>query len=144
MSCEICHKTDLPLIVILPVKNGDKLDTQACIGCAVKSDAYCKIHDSPHQGFADGTTACLKCVEDTIRGMKWMAMRYSNEIKEALSEVEYHRIVLLAQRSAMITDDSLEVSILRFIVTKAARSKKTETEIMREISSERKASILLT
>jgi len=55
------------VINILPLRHPDgRLNTLACEGCAEKSGAYCLIHQRPHLGFEDGTTACKECIDEKV------------------------------------------------------------------------------
>lgn len=68
MHCEICG-SDAKLLLLLPLRQPDgKLETLVCERCAEKSPAYCSVHQHAHQGFFDGTTACLLCVEHVVAG----------------------------------------------------------------------------
>ena len=67
MTCEICRKDLDDTIVILPIRQADgKLVTLACPPCAQQSSAYCQAHQAPHMGFAEDTTACLRCIDEEV------------------------------------------------------------------------------
>jgi len=66
MRCEICRK-DPETIVLLPLKQPDgRYNTFACMECSLESGHYCGKHDRPNLGFEDGTSACIKCVEEIV------------------------------------------------------------------------------
>lgn len=144
MKCDICEKPDPQMIVILPLRQADgKLDTLACEECARKSKAYCKKHLRPHQGFMDGSTACLWCIEELVQANKDSAVDIRDRLWEALPSHEVEDLNDAAEISADVTDSSESVAILRFIASKAKRSNQGIGEVIYEITESRSVDSIL-
>ncbi len=144
MNCDICGKQDLKWIVILPIHQSDgKLDTVACDGCARRSKAYCNKHWRTHQGFMDGSTACIYCVEELVKAHKDSAEVVRNRLVEALPPDEAEKLYNAATISAGIMDSIVSVAVLRFIASKAFRSNQSLEEVTREIVESRSVSCIL-
>ncbi len=140
MKCEICGSKDPPLLMLLPIKQKDgKLETMACKKCAEKSSAYCKKHRRIHQGFIDGTTACLSCVEELVEANRAIADKISDRINDALGEGQLQDdLNEAAETASVIMSCTVEISILRFVSSKAARTNCTVEKVIVEV--ERKGS----
>lgn len=145
MACEICGRTDSRVEVILPIKQPDgRLETMACLGCAEESSAYCLKHERPHIGFADDkTTACVLCIEETVASKTTEADKIFKALRDNLPQEEATKLELWAKESSFITEDSLAISVLRFLATKALRLKTTVEKIEKQILRAKSVELIL-
>lgn len=144
MNCEICGKRDPKVKIILPLKqlNG-KLETSACETCARNSTAYCEKHDRIHQGFIDGTTACISCIEESVKLHAEMASDFRGQLFRILSRHERQELKEAAELSSLVTGSPQETSILRFLVTKAKRDHQTIYQILEKVREKKSVRFML-
>ncbi len=144
MKCDICKKPNPELLIILPIHQADgRLDTIACEKCAKESKAYCKKHRRPHQGFIDGTTACLQCIEELVKVNKDDATSIRDRVREALPRDQVEDLNDAAEISAEVTGSSESIAVLRFIASKAMRSNQTIEEVINEITESHSVDYIL-
>ncbi len=117
-DCVFCKK-DAQQIAIIPYWDDGGLQAFACLPCAKKHNLFCKIHDCPHTGFSDRTTACLRCVDAEVRSKPDTAHIVFERLKRSLPKERFEVLCDDGAESASITGDSLEISIFRFIVVRA-------------------------
>ncbi len=135
-KCEICGLKDPRLIYILPLKQANgSLITIACEKCAKASSAYCKTHDMQHVGFMDGTTACMKCIDEMVTAHTKNAETIMTRLLGRLSEEEVEELTESAEISAGITGSSEAVAIVRFISTKAVRTGTKFNEVFESVAT---------
>jgi len=133
MDCEICGKKEPESIMVLPIHKSDgALITIVCEDCGEKSSAYCVKHRRIHQGFDDGTTVCIACVEELIAQERHNARHVADAVMKHLSLEEAADLREVAEMSSSVTGDPTEVSILRFVASKAKRTK-TSVEMVIDI-----------
>jgi len=144
MKCEICGDLDPRLIILLPLHQSDgKLDTMACEACATKSTVYCVKHNRPHQGFRDGTTACLHCVEELVKENISRVFDIQSEVLENLSDEERNRLTDAIDIPSEIMNCSSWDTILRFVACKALRMHYNIDEIVALIREEKSVDVIL-
>jgi len=130
MTCEECGK-ETNRLVILPLKSANgNLNKIVCLDCAKKSPAYCKKHQSPHLGFMDGSTACVKCIEALVESEMPTAESTLNFLKANLPPKEFENLLEWADQPLV---GPQETCVLRFLATKALRSNKTVSDVLWKI-----------
>ncbi len=135
MRCELCG-SDPRRILLLPLQRTDgRLYTYACEECAKESSAFCYIHGRIHQGFSDGSTACLFCVEEMVEVRKPYALGIWSNLLKILSPTDKEWLTSAYELGSIVTGDSEEITILRFIVCKALRTRRTPEEVLREMDA---------
>jgi len=135
MICELCGKDIGDTIVLLPLKrtNG-ALSTMACLNCAENSSAYCKKHNRPHLGFMDdNSTACILCIEEIVAQKENEEVFIFDKILEAIPLEEKKRLLDWATAIASIKHEREATSVLRAVVTKALRLKRTVEETVAQV-----------
>ena len=144
MKCENCGKEDCEEFVVLPQKSEDKgLVNIVCVDCAEKSPAYCKKHKMPHMGFFDGSTACLTCIEETVKKKESEGFSVWEILKEELPKEELLRLIEWAEFSAFAARDIEENCMIRAVVTKALRTNKEIENVIGEILFKKSVSPIL-
>jgi hypothetical protein len=144
MLCELCGNADKASFSLLPIKGeGGKLNTLACGECTEKSTAYCRIHSAIHQGFSDGSTACLICVNEAVESYRELAPALVQGIRASLAPDQRQELFERAHTSSLITGDEENVSIIRFVASKAKRSSQTLEAVVAEIAESRSAACIL-
>ncbi|MFH1162370.1 MAG: hypothetical protein V1696_03830 [Candidatus Jorgensenbacteria bacterium] len=130
--------------VILPIKKADgSIITISCLQCAEQSPAYCVRHKSPHLGFEGGGTACRLCIEDLVRQTEGIAGSTYRKIQEELPAEEFQKIEEAAEVSSLMTGNGEQVSVLRFLATKALRTGTTIEGVVKELLFEKSAEVIL-
>ena len=153
MKCEICGKDTSNITVLLPKKQEDgKLDTMVCLECARKSGAYCKKHEAPHLGFEDGTTACKLCIEEVVIQKRnetsggFAAVPETARIfcllREALPPKEFEEFVDESTLDGRIIGSAIDLTIVRFIATKALRTGQSFEAVLEKVVADQKADYL--
>lgn len=123
MKCERCGE-DAYELAIIPLKSEKSPQTIACVSCAIKVGLYCTDHQKPHQGFSNGTAACLDCIEDLVRETEPRAMEFIYEtLKENVSEESWRELEEWARASSELTKDSKEKCVYRAVITASLRFK---------------------
>lgn len=145
MKCELCGREIGDTIVLLPIKRTDgALSTMACLKCAENSSAYCKKHGRPHLGFMDdNSTACRLCVEELVAQKENEEVFIFNKILEAIPLAEKKRLLEWATSVASIKHEREATSVLRAVVTKALRLKKTVEKMVAQVISEKSIKSIL-
>ena len=143
MKCELCGEDRLKL-TLLPLRqpNG-KRNTFACDRCMKASSAYCRVHDTVHIGFLDGSTACGSCIEEMTRARIPFAFQMWSSILAVLPPFEKEWLAHICKMSSLMTDDGEEISILRFVASRAARTGQTPEQVLKEINKRRSVEFLL-
>ena len=138
-KCEICGQADPRIMFILPLlrANGN-LNTMACEGCAKKSSAYCLKHDCQHTGFIDGSTACLRCIQELVESKKDEAPNIRDRLRQGLAPDQAEDLDDAAGLSAELNGSSESVAILRFLASKAMRTNQTVEDIIHLIAESKK------
>ena len=147
MNCELCFNDIGDAIVILPVKKpSGRLSIMACLKCAENSSAYCKKHKIPHIGFSsDTTTACLVCIEETVKARMTEADSVFDKIRRVLDseEAEAGNLMEATSMSSCLTGVTPAVSVLRFVATKAFRLHVSIEEVVERVLQEKSVNIIL-
>lgn len=134
MKCEICGKKPPLYIMLLPIRKDDgDLETMACEECGRKSTAFCLKHNAIHQGFDDGSTACIKCINKMVETNTGSALDTKKKIFMSLHPDEQSRLRQAADMSSSFTGDTIEISVVRFIASKAKRSLQPFERVVNEI-----------
>lgn len=135
MRCELCGRDIGNEIVLLPIKRSDgALSSMACLNCAQSSSAYCKRHERPHLGFlGDDSTACVCCIEELITEKQNEEVLVFTKILEAIPPEEKKHLLEWAITVARIKHEREATSVLRAVVTKALRLKKTVEEMAAQV-----------
>lgn len=143
-GCEICGE-DPRTLIILPIHqpNGS-LITLACEECAEKSSAYCRVHHVPHQGFEDGTSACLLCIELDVQIFEEGISNIFREISNDLQNPGFAPFVEWLNNIRQIRwRESENTIITRAIITYARRMHIMTPDIFKEIEREHNANMLI-
>ena len=144
MRCVFCN-ADPGLIVLIPFRQPDgALESFSCLECAIAAGYYCVKHDRPHIGFlADTTTACISCIEEEVQNKKAAADALYERIKEALPPEELEQVKEAAEIPAALLQEDENVSILRFMVTRAHRWNVDIEEVLRLFIQHKTADIIV-
>ena len=145
MKCEKCGR-DVKSFMILPLhRESGELDPIFCTNCAIESSAYCKKHQLIHQGFGDGTTACITCVEDKVLTFRHQASGIFNDIQSVLSYGVLREAGLIERLdiSAKLMRSNHSIALLRFIASKAQREGVPIQTIVKRIKEERSVDCIL-
>lgn len=136
-TCEICGDP-ADVINLLPIKQPDgKLDTLACTSCAQESGVFCNIHQRPHLGFADGTTACKVCIDDQVEAdTPEIASNFFREIDESPHKKKVLKELKEWSEALEAFGLPYETNVTRAVVTVALRLKKTTEEIIKQVCEE--------
>lgn len=145
LNCELCGDKDPnPLIILSKKQPNGALQTLACEECAEKSDIYCKVHKRPHLGFVDDTTACIVCVEETVREHFAGAEETMRKILALLdNEEEKEELFGLIEPLSILTRTTQAGCVLRFVVTRALRLRLTIDAVIEEVMRTRSIRTLL-
>jgi len=143
MTCELCGK-DPNVVMLLPLHQPDgKLCIMVCEECGKASSAYCTDHETIHQGFMDGSTACIPCIEKLVSEHSHQAEEMYSALKRGLPELLWDVLDEVAEVSSDLTSSPKEISILRFLATKAKRSGEPVEDILAHVVSKRSIAIIL-
>lgn len=143
MKCEICGQDKDPLN-ILPIKQSDgKLETLACDDCAYKTGLFCKIHKRPHQGFVDGTNACLLCINELAEAHKARALEIYESLEQKLKKTEWTRLNLWAKSSCVIIGERPEYYIIIAIASLTMRLESKFDDVLAMIRETGKIDLLI-
>lgn len=96
-----------------------------------------------HQGFVDGSTACLICVNELAQENESRAGNILHCLSEALSKDQFEDLSQAAEDSSLTTGDPREVSVLRFIVCKAVRKGRTIDDVIGQLTADKSARFIL-
>lgn len=151
--CEICGEKNKGTVFFLPLHqpNGS-LITMACEKCARASSAFCQKHDCIHQGFQDGSTACITCVEELVLKIRQDKGGYSKPpkiaevfaaIKEEFLPAEFEDLFEAAKTAQAVTGAPVDVCIIQFIAAKACRSHKSFDDVLVTALCEKSAECIL-
>jgi hypothetical protein len=145
MCCKICGRDNAGTVYVLPLRQKDgSLTTLACERCAVKSGAYCIQHAQIHQGFTDGSTACLTCIQIKAFSLQPKARIFAEGLLKFLGEEEAEELKEAAEiASAMRGWGGTELAILIFLISKAFRTKQNLAAVLLKVMDERSANYLL-
>jgi hypothetical protein len=135
MDCQKCGKHEPQHIMLLPVQNpGDSPGWLVCEECGRKSGAFCEKHNSIHQGFIDGTTACLRCIEEMVASRANDAEGIREKIWEFLSKPDRDVLDDAAEVAAEIMGCSESMAVLRFVASKALRTHQTVDDVAYQVT----------
>ena len=143
MECELGGHSANELYILPIRRENGFLIIFACENCAKMSEVYCSTHKIIHQGFLDGSTACLKCIEEEVRGKEYYAEMFLNIIIQALTEDENESLLMWANASSDITGNSVKICVLRALITKAHRLKIGCYKLLKEIKGGRVESLIV-
>ena len=118
-DCEVCGE-DPDIIVLLPEARGNKA-IFGCITCAVRLGLYCEKHNSPHTGFEDGLSACLKCIEELTAKDEEVCEELLQRLKFQIPEDEREELNDWLKIVTEITGDSEARCLMRALAGKALR-----------------------
>lgn len=142
--CNICGVIDPPQTVELPIKRPDGSPiTVACKSCAEKSSAYCCLHNHEHFGYVDGTTACYDCVNELLHSNISRADSIHDQILSTLEPNDLETLAKWANNMRAMTHESLPVTTLRYVCTKALRSKLTIDDVLAQFDRIRSLNYIL-
>ncbi len=146
MRCEKCGREDAKSFMILPLhRESGELDSIFCFGCAVESGAYCKKHQMIHQGFIDGTTACIMCIEEKMMTFRHQASSIFSDIQSAIPYGRLKEVGLIERLevSARLMRSNHSIALLRFIASRAQRERVPVQAIVKRIKEERSVNCIL-
>jgi hypothetical protein len=141
-DCEICHRPIGDTIVILPIKRDGRLETIACMDCAMISSAYCKQHQAPHMGFKDDSTACVHCIHGLVEQNKTWAAEIMQSLVSALPSEEIDVLREYAMVGSRLTDRKQDICVLTAIVSRAVRAEMYINEVVKKVIEDRSVAFL--
>lgn len=139
-ECGLCGQEASLWIVNPDIRSEQVL---ICVVCGIKNGVYCEGHDIPHQGFADGSTACLKCIDREVRLNSDRRIAVTQFIESCLPPEEFADLREVAELAASISGPDLETALLCFAVTKSQRRRESLAVILAQLSQEGTAAFLL-
>ena len=136
MNCEICGMQSGPVYSIKIPKDSHKPFTYVCKSCAIKKGIFCLKHEILHEGFVDGTTACIACTEEVL------VFHELCGIEEVYADIRG----ILPYFEAMLFDEAIgtvatysqnykSVVLFRYIVSASARSGVPVQDMVNRIKS---------
>lgn len=136
--CECCGD-ETEDVNILPIKRSDgALNTLACTPCAEETSAFCKVHEMPHLGFEDESTACAHCINSRVVN-EWNEVS-ENFFKEVDSSENSEEILGLIDEwnahASKATRQPLEVNLARAIITRSERLHVEPEEVIKQTCEE--------
>jgi hypothetical protein len=144
MNCVFCGMKNMDVIVLVPVCQLDgSLSSLACLPCSIQKGLYCEKHDRPHIGFDDGTTACIFCIDNLVKREMYRAHELTSKICEVISNSEIVSLNQAAGISSEVTGDSKDFSVLRFVASRAQRSKLSIDEVISKIVEKESCQFIL-
>ncbi|MBX4200404.1 hypothetical protein KW790_03030 [Candidatus Parcubacteria bacterium] len=140
MKCDSCHEDIGELIVLIPLKQGGRLESLVCLECARKSGYYCLKHEHPHQGYSDDTSACLLCVDEMVRA-NLHRVRILAAVVEESAPLD---MMVLSEEKGLdfLSEYDRDVQILRVLCEASLGKKITLDDLVRKISADRSLKIL--
>lgn len=144
MTCEECMSQHTELYSVPLHKPTGELCALVCRACAERLSLLCREHDTIHEGFADGTHACLACIEDDVCKYQHSAAPIYQRLKTTLPPTALDDLVTRARMSRTITGDTTDRAILRFIITKQHRSNQTISQIVYTMIETESVQLVLT
>ncbi len=135
-GCEICGRTDVDVFNLLGIKQANgNLDTLACTQCAKERGWICEKHDSVHQGFEDGTHACLECIHEMARDALANSQSFLVFLREKMPQGKFDELWEKAEGySAPLIVDA-HIYLARTIAALALRRNKSFQQILEDIVS---------
>ncbi|MFA6502646.1 MAG: hypothetical protein WCT45_00095 [Candidatus Paceibacterota bacterium] len=97
-----------------------------------ESWSFCYKHYRTHHRFSDGSIACILCIEETVRKREPEALAMWRSILEVLPPLEMEVLHAHIEMGSVVTSDSDEAIMLRFLAAKALRTKSTVDEVLAE------------
>ena len=85
-------------------------------------------------GFMNGSTACILCIEEMVKTNQHNAKSIHDRILEALPDDQQEDLEEATEISALVTNSSESLAVLRFVVSLAMRSHKTIEDVLSEIT----------
>ena len=118
--CDTCGKEAVEWIL-----NPDNKSKHAliCVDCGKNTGVFCEKHEVPHQGFEDSSTACLKCINETVRLNLVKREEIAQFIETSLPPEEFEELREAAELAGDISCCDWQTALLRFVVSKAYRSR---------------------
>lgn len=138
MECERCGK-EAKEFNILPIPQDDgKLKTITCTDCAREIGLYCSKHDSPHAGFEDGSSACLRCVEEKVaeKGKEIVNSFREKVLTAGVGSGKLGPLGSWILETSQMTGFDPDVVLARGIITVAERLKTDTDEITEKFIKE--------
>ncbi len=135
VKCEECGKDTL-LLIIIPKQQADgKLITLVCLECAETSGFYCTVHDLPHLGFVDGSSACTLCIDEQVT---IIGEQVGERLREAISPLPNAsslraQLMEWAEEVGSLTQEPINICLGRAVITLAQRRKTTPKQIIQEV-----------
>lgn len=113
-----------------------------CIPCWRERGFWCDRHDQGHQGFTDGTSACLACVEEMVDRREGRVL----VLREIMATFPKDEITELEEWLATVTEitgQSRERCFTRAIATLALRTKTPFSWVAQKIRTDRSVASIL-
>lgn len=98
---------------------------------------WCGRHNRGHQGFVDGTSACLQCIEEESERSETTGGAFLQEILSVLSRDEREELLNWLGLVEELTRTSRARCFTRALATKALRTKTSLDAVMQEVSKTR-------
>ena len=146
MMCERCQTSQTELYLVSPTLH--QLTTPPnefiCRQCSLGLNILCEQHNALHEGFDDGTHACLQCVVDDLRQHQDAAPMIYQQLKTSLPPTALDDLVTRARISRESTGDTTPIAILRFIITKHHRTHTPINQIIQTMINTESVQLILT
>ncbi len=116
--CKKCGREARAHIVNPNVKSEHAI---ICLACGIEAGVYCEKHDVPHQGFDDGSTACLECIDEEVQLKLGRRTGIGRLIERSLPPEEFAILKKAARGAGHIWRCGWREALLRLVVSKAQR-----------------------
>lgn len=141
-ECHLCGCDPEVLVLLPPSKKYPKEAVLSCVSCALRHGVYCQMHQVPHTGFGDDTTACLRCVNEKAAECESFGEELLRTVRAQISLEEREELEDWLDRVSWITEATEELSLMRVVVARAFRSHVPIEAIERRILEEKSIRIL--
>lgn len=132
MKCFYCGKSDVQTMDInIPNPDPNKdYGISACISCAIRNDMYCTLHDTKHEGFEDGTTACLKCAMESASTRTAGEYKAFSALMNNRPDPENKRLGTVISLISGVLEESAVTATMYVVYCKAMRCGITAREVV--------------
>jgi hypothetical protein len=114
-----------------------------CVNCGKTAGVYCEKHEVPHQGFDDGSTACLMCINEEVRDGIGRREEIAEFIRTGLPPEEFEEIQEMTEATGVICCCDWQTALLRLLVCKAQRNREELLITVSNLIEEGTAAFLL-
>lgn len=138
--CDTCGKMAIEWI---QNPDGKSPNWIICVDCGKTAGVYCQEHEVPHQGFDDGTTACLLCINVTMRLNFEDRNEIARSIEISLPPEEFEELKIAAEKAGNVSYCDWQMELLRLAVYKSHRRRESLAATIGNLIEEGTAAFLL-